>query len=462
MASAVIAVIWANSPFAESYFHLWHIHFDIDFGEAGIHMHLLHWINDGLMAIFFLMVGLEIKYEVLSGALASRKKAALPVAAAIGGMAIPAGIYVLFNAGTPTINGWGIPMATDIAFALGVIILLGKRVPTSLKVFLVALAIVDDLGAVLVIAFFYTSKLSVTALGVAGLFFLALMVSNKLGVRNLTVYTLLGIGLWIAFLKSGVHATLAGVLMALTIPSDHKLSPYGFMEKGKNALYKYMGATNPDQKKLNSNQEHALHEIEAASKEVVSPLHRLEHALHGWVTFLILPVFAFANAGVSFSGVDIGAALMSKVTLGIILGLFVGKQVGIFAFSWLAIKSGIAEMPERTTWKQIYGVSLLAGIGFTMSLFIGSLAFGEGEVLNLAKLGIFVASLACGLCGWFVLSSSKQVEEEPTDHSDDHMGDSSDTGHKTNAGAIYVEGKELKTKEEFEEFFTPKPELEKA
>ena len=452
MASAVIAIVWANSPFAEAYFHLWHTHVDLDIGKLGIHMHLLHWINDGLMAIFFLLVGLEIKREVLSGELASRKKAALPVAAAIGGMVVPALIYVALNIGAPTMNGWGVPMATDIAFALGIIILLGKRVPTSLKVFLVALAIVDDLGAVLVIAFFYTSKLSLTALGAAGLFLAAMIVANRLGVRRLTVYGILGIGLWVAFLKSGIHATLAGVLMAMTIPTTRKISAQDFMEAGKNAMYKYMGATKPDQKDLNHKQEHAIHDIEHASKNVTPPSLRLEHALHSWVAFLIMPVFAFANAGVSFAGIDIMASLTSKVTLGIILGLFLGKQIGIFAFSWLAIKTGIAEMPARTNWKQIYGVSLLAGIGFTMSLFIASLAFGEGEVLNLAKLGIFVASFIAGVGGWFVLSSSGPVEDEVDEHHDEDQ----------DAGTIYLDGTELRTEEEIQEFFKPQQTFEKA
>ena len=452
MVSAVVAIVWANSPFAEAYFHLWHTHVYVDIGPLSIHKHLLHWINDGLMAIFFLLVGLEIKREVLSGELASKKKAALPVAAALGGMIVPALLYVALNAGSPTLNGWGVPMATDIAFALGIIILLGKRVPVALKVFLVAVAIVDDLGAVLVIAFFYTSKLSLGALGIGGLFLAAMIVANKLGVRRLTVYTILGIGLWVAFLKSGIHATLAGVLMAMTIPTSRKISPQAFMEIGKNAMYKYMGATKPDQKDLNHKQEHAIHDMEHASKEVTPPSLRFEHALHSWVSFLIMPIFAFANAGVSFAGIDFVASLTSKVTLGIILGLFLGKQIGVFTFSWLAIKTGIAEMPARTSWKQIYGVSLLAGIGFTMSLFIASLAFGEGQTLDLAKLGIIVASLASGIGGWFVLSSSSSIEA------------ANEESHEkaTNPGAIYAEGKELRTQEDIEEFFKPQKELEKA
>ncbi len=414
MVSAAVAIIWANSPFAEAYFHLWHAHIAIEIGHQAISMHLLHWINDGLMAIFFLGVGLEIKKEVLSGELASPKKAALPIAGAIGGMVLPALFYVVFNAGTPAAGGWGVPMATDIAFALGVVILLGKRVPAALKVFLVALAIVDDLGAVLVIAFFYTSSLSWGALGAAGGFLAALIAINRMGVRRPAAYVVLGIGLWVAFLQSGIHATLAGVILALTIPSGRKMGAYAFMAVGRDLVYKYMGSTEPSQKELNHDQEHAVHEIEAACKDVSSPMQRMEHALHGWINLLIMPFFAFANAGVSFIGGDIMAALTNNVTLGIICGLFLGKQLGVFLFSWGAVKMGVADMPSNSTWKQFYGVSMLAGIGFTMSLFIANLAFGEGAVLDNAKIGILLASFVAGISGWMILSSSStsQVESE--------------------------------------------------
>ena len=414
MVSAAVAIIWANSPFAEAYFHMWHAHIAIEVGHQVISMHLLHWINDGLMAIFFLGVGLEIKKEVLHGELASPKKAALPIAAAIGGMLVPALFYVVFNAGTPEAGGWGVPMATDIAFALGVIILLGKRVPTALKIFLVALAIVDDLGAVLVIAFFYTSEVSLLALGAAGGFLAALVVANRMGLRRPAVYVVLGIGLWVAFLQSGVHATLAGVLLALTIPSGKKMGAYAFMAVGRDLIYKYMGSTEPSQNELTHDQEHAVHKLEQACKDVSSPMERMEHALAGWINFLIMPFFAFANAGVSFVGGDIIAALTSNVTLGIICGLFLGKQLGVFAFSWAAVKMGIAAMPSNTTWKQFYGVSILSGIGFTMSLFIANLAFGEGAVLDNAKIGILVASLIAGLAGWMILASSATPAKEET------------------------------------------------
>lgn len=412
MVSAAIAIIWANSPYAASYFHLWEAHVAIEVGHSMLSMHLLHWINDGLMAIFFLVVGLEIKREVLSGELASPKKAALPIAGAIGGMLVPALIYFGFTAGTPEVGGWGTPMATDIAFALGVVILLGKRVPAALKVFLVALAIVDDLGAVLVIAFFYTSELSLISLGIGGGFLAALIAANRFGVRRPAVYVALGIGLWVAFLQSGIHATIAGVLLALTIPSGRKIGAYAFMARGKDLVYKYMGSTEPEQKELTHDQEHAIHDLETAIKDVSSPLVRMEHALHGWVNFLVMPVFAFANAGVTFVGGDITAALLSHVTLGIVFGLIIGKQLGVFAFSWASVKLGIAEMPSGTTWRQFYGVSALAGIGFTMSLFIATLAFGSGEALANAKIGILLASLIAGLTGWYLLAHSASPVEE--------------------------------------------------
>ena len=326
-------------------------------------------------------------------------------------MLVPAVMYLVFNAGTPEAGGWGVPMATDIAFALGVVILLGKRVPLALKVFLVALAIVDDLGAVLVIAFFYTADLSLTALGVGGLFLAALIAANRFGVRRPVVYVTLGIGLWVAFLQSGIHATIAGVLLALTIPAGRKVGPYAFMAIGRDLVYKYMGKSQPEQKELTHDQEHAVHELEEACKNVTSPMVRMEHALHPYVNFLIMPVFAFANAGVSFVEGDIVAALTSPVTLGIILGLFLGKQLGVFTFAWAAIKLGIAEMPSRTSWAQLYGVCILSGIGFTMSLFIANLAFTSPEVLDNAKIGILFASLIAGVAGWILLTKSASVEE---------------------------------------------------
>jgi NhaA family Na+:H+ antiporter len=362
----VAALIWANSPFAGSYFHFWHM--DLTFGRLGglLAKPLHFWINDGLMALFFLLVGLEIKRETLVGELASFRKAALPIAAAFGGMIVPAGLYVVFNHGGPGASGWGMPMATDIAFALGVLALLGDRVPTSLKVFLAALAIADDIGAVLVIAFFYTAQISWPSLGAGGLFFVALLAANRAGARHLLIYAILGVGLWLAFLQSGIHATVAGVLLAITIPARQRTASRAV---------------------LTSNE---------------SPMLRLEHALIPWNRYLIMPVFALANAGVALGG---GAArsVVAPVSLGVICGLVIGKPIGIVLFSWLATRTRLAAMLDGIGWRQIVGVGMLGGIGFTMSLFIANLAFGEAPALETAKVGILVASVISGIAGAIVL-----------------------------------------------------------
>jgi Na+:H+ antiporter, NhaA family len=356
----IAALFWSNSPWAGSYFHLWHT--DVTFGLAGprFSQPLHFWINDGLMALFFLLVGLEIKRETLVGELASFRKAALPVAAALGGMIIPAAFYVFFNHGGPGAPGWGIPMATDIAFALGVLALLGDRVPASLKVFLAALAIVDDIGAVLVIAFFYTEKISWAALGMGGLLFVALLAANRAGVRHLLIYAVLGIGLWLAFVQSGIHPTVAGVLLAATIPA--RVASRADRESGE------------------------------------SPMLRLEHTLIPWNRYVIMPVFALVNAGVAL-GAGAARSIVTPISLGVICGLVVGKPVGILLFSWLATRSRLAAMLEGIGWRQIAGVGMLAGFGFTMSLFIAHLAFGEMPALETAKVGILAASVFSGLAG---------------------------------------------------------------
>lgn len=358
----VVALAWANSPWATSYFHFWHA--DPTFGFAGsvLSKPLHFWINDGLMALFFLLVGLEIKRETLVGELASFRKAALPIAAALGGMIVPGVFYFLFNRSGPGADGWGIPMATDIAFALGVLALLGDRAPTSLKVFLSALAIADDIGAVLVIAFFYTEQISWISLGGAGLFFVALIAANRAGARHPLTYIVLGLGLWIAFLQSGIHATVAGVLLAITIPAR---------QSG--------GTVNAE-----------------------SPMLRFEHALMPWNKYVIMPVFALANAGVLL-GAGAARSLADPVSLGIICGLVFGKPIGIVLFSWLATRSRFAAMLEGIKWRQIIGVGFLGGIGFTMSLFIANLAFGDTPALELAKVGILAASIISGAAGAAVL-----------------------------------------------------------
>ncbi|MBI6707598.1 Na+/H+ antiporter NhaA [Pseudomonas syringae] len=354
MAAALAALIVANSPLADSYFAALHAVF------AGLSVS--HWINDGLMAIFFMLVGLEIKREVLAGQLASWSQRALPGFAALGGMVVPALIYVAFNWGRPdTLGGWAIPAATDIAFALGVLSLLGKRVPLSLKIFLSALAILDDLGAVLIIALFYTSDLSIPML-LAALGSIAVLVAlNRLGFKKLLPYLIVGALLWFFMLQSGIHATLAGVALALCIPL------------GK-----------PDE-------------------EARSPLLHLEEKLHPWVAFVVVPIFGFANAGVSLSGIT-ADKLVDPVPLGVALGLLVGKQVGIFAMAALAIRAGLARLPDGSNWGQLYGVAALCGIGFTMSLFIGALAFpGSPELVDEVKVGVLIGSVLSAVLGVVVL-----------------------------------------------------------
>ena len=350
------------------------------------------------MVIFFFVVGLEIKREILIGELASFRKAILPVAAAVGGMAVPALIYVLFDPGS---RGWGIPMATDIAFALGVLALLGKRVPLALKVFLTAVAVVDDLGAVLMIAIFYTSEIAWINLGIAAIVMAVLIVCNLLGIRNPVVYSVLGVGLWLAFLYSGIHTTIAGVLLAMTIPSKARVNDREFVKHSREIIDEFDEADEGDDF-LNESQRSSLHVLEELIEHAKAPLQRLEHELHPWVAYAIMPLFALANAGVVI-GSDFAAGLTSPVSLGIIFGLVIGKQIGITLFSWLIVKSGLADLPYGVTWRHIYGVSWLAGIGFTMSLFISSLAFGGSDQLETAKFGILVASLIAGITGYFIL-----------------------------------------------------------
>ncbi len=404
--ATVIALAWANSPFAESYHHLWHTYVNIDIGGVGLNYSLHHWINDGLMVIFFFVVGLEIKRELLVGELSSAKKAALPIAAALGGMIFPALIYTIFNLGSESASGWGIPMATDIAFVVGILALLGNRVPLSLKIFILALAIVDDLGAVLVIAIFYTSNISLTSLMIAGGLIILLIAMNRLGVRNLLVYTLVGVALWLAFLKSGVHATVAGVLLAFTIPVSSRINTQKFKNETENLIKEFDNAGEHGEDVLtNSERLSIVDKIENNCEKILTPLQRFEHGLHPWVSFFIMPVFALANAGVTI-GSGLTSALIHPVSIGIILGLFLGKQIGIFGFSYLAVKLKLASEPEGVSWKKIYAAAILAGIGFTMSLFIANLAFTSPELLDTAKVGILSGSLISGIVGFIILKSA--------------------------------------------------------
>ncbi len=401
-----IALAWANSPWAASYHHIWELEVALAAGPLAFRSTLHHLINDGLMAVFFFLVGLEIKREVLIGELASLRQAALPAAAALGGMVVPAAIYAALNAGSSgSAAGWGIPMATDIAFALGVLALLGDRVPAGLKVFLAALAIVDDIGAVLVIALFYTAGVNWAALGMAGALLLLAAGANAAGVRRPSAYALIGVVLWAAVLVSGVHATVAGVLLAMAIPSRTRINEDEFLEGARQSVDAFARGCGPETTVLtNGEQQEALLTLENLCEQAQAPLQITERRLHGIVAFFIMPLFALANAGVRLSGGELATALSSPVTLGIVLGLLLGKPLGITVFSWAAVRMGVATLPSRVTWRMIHGAAWLAGIGFTMSLFIAGLAFpGMPDLLAAAKLGILAASLAAGICGWILL-----------------------------------------------------------
>jgi NhaA family Na+:H+ antiporter len=359
------------------------------------------------MAIFFLLVGLEIKREALTGELASVRKAALPIVAALGGMAVPAGVYLLFNNHGPGAVGWGVPMATDIAFALGVLALLGPRVPASLKIFLAALAIADDIGAVLVIALFYTAEISWMSLAVAGVFLVALIAMNRSGARHPLIYALLGVGLWLAFLKSGIHATVAGVLFALTIPARQRIDSRSFLTRSERILGEFrQAADSRESVEVMAARSRALEDLVSECERVESPMLRFEHALAPWVKHFIMPVFALSNAGVALIA-GVGSALVNPICLGVIAGLVLGKPLGIVGLCWLGNRTGLTTLPAGVTWRHILGASALAGIGFTMSLFVADLAFGSTAILETAKMGILAASLVSGIAGSLILLSNK-------------------------------------------------------
>lgn len=407
LVSAVIAMIWANSAWSESYHHFWEYKISIQAGEVGISKTLHDWINDGLMAMFFFVIGLELKREIMAGELSDMGKAILPLIAALGGMLVPALIYFLFNPGGPKSNGWGIPMATDIAFALGIMSLLGNRVPLSLKIFLTALAIADDIGAVLVIAFFYTSNISMISLGIGALFLVLLLAANYIGVRSTLFYGLVGIaGVWLAFLMSGVHATIAGVLAAFAIPARTKIDEEKFIQVLEDQLHEFHAIPPNDVTLLEPAQYKVIEKINRLTKAAGTPLQKLEYKLHSWVSYLVMPLFAFSNSGITLHTGFLNDVLSSSITLGILMGLVVGKFVGVLIFCWLAVKTKITALPHGVTWKQIIGVALLAGIGFTMSLFITTLAFKDVQLVTDAKLGIFIASIISGVTGYFVLKKA--------------------------------------------------------
>ena len=402
LGTTVLALICANSPLSDAYFGFLEYHVVIGPNDHLLDLSVLGWINDGLMAVFFLLVGLEIKRELLVGELASIRQAALPIAAAVGGMVVPAALYLAVSPGGPAAAGWGIPMATDIAFALGILTLLGERVPLGLKVFLTALAIVDDMGAVLIIALFYSGALHPLPLSIAGAALLGLLLMNRIGTRRITPYLLGGTVLWLALHEGGIHATVAGVLVAMMIPTRTRTNTAEFSERARSLLAEFDRTETGDGLVITSKgQQEALHALEQEAERVQAPLLRLEHGMQPLVQFGIMPLFAFANAGVQFGGTG-NAPLLTSATLGIVLGLVIGKPLGILAFSWAAVRLRLGELPAGASWQSLGGVACLGGIGFTMSLFIAALAF-QPDLQTSAKTGILIGSAVSALLGIAIL-----------------------------------------------------------
>ena len=401
---AVVALAWANSPWAESYQKLTHTYVGVTIGEETFKLSLKHWVNDLLMVAFFFVVGLEIKREMLLGRLSSFNKALLPVMAAIGGMLVPAGIYLMFNAGGPGQNGWGIPMATDIAFALGILALFGTRAPLGLKVFLTALAIADDMGAVLVIALFYTEEVKLLPLLIAGGAVVLISLAAQARLKRVGVYVVLILVVWLGVFASGVHATIAGIFLALVVPVRAQIDPRGFFKTAKRSMVRLEASEVTQDSMVDDDEQFtALSDLSDATRAMMPPGIVLERYLHIGQAFFILPLFVFFNAGVSIGG-NLLEILTDRVSLGVILGLVLGKQIGVLLFSWLAVKSGRVPLPAGVNWAQMWGVSCLAGVGFTMSIFIGELAFKDPAMVDEAKVGILVASLIAGILGYVVLA----------------------------------------------------------
>lgn len=409
MATAVFALVMANGPLSDAYEHLVHTMIGLDIGSWTLGMSLHHWINDGLMALFFFVVGLELKREMLVGELAKPRNAVLPISAAVGGMVVPALIYFAINPAGDAALGWGIPMATDIAFAIGALALLASRVPKSLITFLVALAIVDDLGAVIVIAVFYTDNIAVAPLAAAGGLFVLLLAFNMIGIRKTVPYFIVSVFLWYALMQSGVHATLAGILGALSVPAIPKYDPERFSEHVRELMERFDASHEPGKSIMTNDRLRAVVQtLENGVHSVETPLQRLEHVWHMPVAYLVIPIFALANAGIPLEFASLSETLSHPVMLGVSLGLVLGKLIGITGFSWLVLKLGVADLPKDTRFTQIAGVSLLAGIGFTMSIFVAQLGFEQNpEYLLMAKTGILFASLLAGIIGfmWLYLVS---------------------------------------------------------
>jgi NhaA family Na+:H+ antiporter len=407
VAAALLALGLTNSPLGEAYARIWQTPLGLRIGDLDIAKPLLLWVNDGLMAIFFFVVGLEIKREALVGELAAARSAALPVAGAVGGAVVPAAIFLAIVGPSDAARGWGIPMATDIAFALGALALLGRRVPIGLKVFVTALAIVDDILAVVVIAAFYTSDLVMPAIAAAGAVIGILVVFNRLGVRHPFAYGTLGLVLWAAILASGVHATIAGVILALTVPSRVRLDTRSFVAEAR-GLTDHLDRPPADPRMAVEDHHGALWELETITERAQAPMLRMEHALQPWVAFLIVPLFALANAGVPIGSALAGGA-GEPIVAGVFFGLVVGKQIGIVASTWLVVRLGVGALPAGVRWGDIYGAACLCGIGFTMSLFIADLAYADAARLDLAKVGILGASIVAGVIGFAVLRLQRRV-----------------------------------------------------
>lgn len=408
--SVFLALVIANSPWAEEYHALWKHKFSIGYDAHVISKDLHHWINDGLMAVFFFVVGLELKREIVSGELSRPRNAILPLSAAAGGMLFPAAIYLLLNPAGEGSRGWGIPMATDIAFALGVLYLLGNRVPLSLKVFLTALAIADDIGAVLVIAFFYTSDINFISLLTGAIFMAVLILGNVIGIRSTIFYGIIGIGgLWLAFLMSGVHATIAAVLAAFTIPASVKISEMTYANRISGLLDAFRRALPNRFSTVTNEQLHVVEEIRVVSKHALTPLQRLEHSMHPLVAFVILPIFAFSNAGVTLSADSI-SEIGSPVALGVMAGLLLGKVLGVAGITALLVRLRWASLPAGMNMRHVLGAGCLAAVGFTMSLFISGLAFADADYITQSKLGILSASIVAGVVGYTIIRGANKPQ----------------------------------------------------
>lgn len=413
LVAAVGALIWANSPWWRAQETLWETHLDISLGHlAHIELTLVEWINDALMAIFFFVVGLEIKRELVHGELRDPRKAALPAIAALGGMIFPALIFLMFNVGTDSAKGWGIPMATDIAFAVAIVALVGKKIPSAAKVFLLTLAIADDVGAIVVIAIFYTEKLSFGWLAIAGITLAGVTIAQKLHIRAMSVYAAAALFLWFAVHESGIHATLAGVSLGLLTPAWSFFDPRSFASNARQLVDAADapfgdGVLTDEEYELNAAR---LEDLDRLVTETRSPLERLEHKLQGWVAFVIVPLFAFSNAGVRLTSEALDGIATDTIVLGVALGLIVGKTIGVFLFTWVASKLGIGTLPDGVTYRHVFGLAMVAGVGFTVALFVASLAFDRPEFADSAKIGILAGSLISGTLGYLFLKASPAAE----------------------------------------------------